>query len=350
MNRDRDEVTERRADGSPDGSRRTLGRVHEWVFLTGNRWVLAGGLLVGFLVVLGAIELRMGLATQQLVPLFYATSAVIGGNFTLLTIVISISQLVISQQLSAPGELRAQIEDTTAYRETSTESVGREVAPATPAAFLEVLLEGVLDAVRSLESHRDELTQNGAADAVDEVLDPLEAQLERSVRELRRGGTTIFEALVVTLDTNYSREIYQIWRLQTVYEEDISPDAKECLGDVVERLKQIDVARQYIKTVYIQEELARLSRDLLYVGVPIIFAGLALMVTFVSTDRPMLSPRQLSIITPVFAAVGAAPLALLFAYVLRLSVVSERTVAITPFTTPTQESTPLETVADDADD
>ncbi|WP_435177503.1 hypothetical protein [Halorussus sp. AFM4] len=344
------EPEELEADDSTTGAGRTLAGLHEWVFLTGNRWVIAGGLLVGLLAVLAAIEYRVGSSTQQLVPLFYMSSAIIGGNFTLITIVISISQLVISRQLSAPGELRAQIENTTSYREASLELVERDVPPATPAAFLEVLLRGVEDAVEALNGHTSEIASDDAVDAIDDVLSPLEDQIERSIRQIERQDTSILEALVVTLNTNYSEDIHQIWRLETTYHDHITPDAKDSLETLVTRLKQIDVARQYLKTVYIQEELSRLSRDLLYVGVPVIFAGLALMVTFVSTSAPALTSRQLSVITPVFAAVGAAPLALLFAYVLRLSVVSERTAAITPFTTPTQESTPLAAVTDDADD
>ena len=350
MGHGRDEVSGPEAPGRRADSGKTVAWLHEWVFLTANRGVLAGGILVAFFAVLGSIEFRLGATTQQLVPLFYMSSAVIGGNFTLLTIVISISQLVISRQLSAPGELRTQIANTTSYREESLELVQKDVPPATPAAFLEVLLRGVQDAVEQLNAHKTEIASDDAVDAIDEVLTPLEDQIERSIRKLERDDTSILEALVVTLNTNYSEDIHHIWRLETEYHEHITPDAKDSLETVVTRLKQIDVARQYLKTVYIQEELSRLSRDLMYVGVPVIFAGLALMVTFVSTARPALTPRQLSVVTPLFTTVGAAPLALLFTYVLRLSVVSERTAAITPFTTPTQESTPLTAVTDDADD
>jgi len=337
-------------DGTPTRSRETVARLHEWVFLTGSRPLLAGGLLALFFLVLAAIEYQFGGRVQQLVPLFYMSSAVIGGNFTLITIVISINQLVISRQLSAPGELQEQIEETTAYRDASTELVEVEVPPPTPGSFLEVLLEGVRDAIRDAEEHRSELASDDALEAIGEVLGPLEEQVERAIRQLESEDVTTFEALVVTLNTNYSDDIYEIWRLQTTFREHLTPDAKDCLDRLDTRLKQIDVARQYLKTVYIQEELARLSRNLMYVGVPVILAGLVLMEVFVSTRQPVLSARQLSLITPAFATAAAAPLALLFGYVLRLSVVSQRTAAITPFTTPTQEATPVEAITEDAED
>jgi hypothetical protein len=88
----------------------------------------------------------------------------------------------------------------------------------------------------------------------------------------------------------------------------------------------------------------------MYVGVPVIFVALGLMEVFISTRQPVFTPKQLSVVTPVFATAGAAPLIVLFAYVLRLSVISERTAAITPFTTPTQEKTPVEAITEDADE
>lgn len=351
MGRGREEVTGSDAGHDRSESQEKLARIHEWIFLTGNRSVLAGGLLVLFFVVLAAIELRIGRGSQQIVPLFYMSSAIIGGNFTLLTIVISISQFVIARQLSAPGELREQIEDTADYREASAELVEEEdVPPPTPGAFLEALLVGVRNTVRELDAHRSEIASDDAVEAIGEALSPLEEQVDRSIRQLEKEDATIFKALVVTLNTNYSDEIHQLSRLQTVCQEELTPDAKDSLGTLVTRLKQIDVARQYLKTVYIQDELSRLSRNLMYVGVPVIFVGLSLMEVFVSTRQPVLSPNQLSILTPSFATVGGAPLALLFAYVLRLTVVSERTAAITPFTTPTQEETPVEAITEDADD
>ncbi|MFC4552143.1 MULTISPECIES: hypothetical protein [Halorussus] len=252
--------------------------------------------------------------------------------------------------MSAPGELEDQIKDTTTYREDATELVERDVAPATPAAFLEVLLRGVRDTLQELESDADEIATDDAVESFEGVLGPLEEQVDYSIQELGEKGTTIFEALVITLDTNYSEDIHQIWRLETVYSEDLTPDAKRELETLVTRLKDIDVARQYLKTVYIQEELSRLSRELLYVGIPVVFSGLLVMEVFISTRRPFLSPRQLSLITPVYTTVASAPLALLFSYVLRISVVAERTAAITPFTTPTQESTSMEAVGESADD
>lgn len=346
---DEEEITGPEMSSDRPRSRKRLARIHEWVFLTGSRVLIASILLVLFFVVVTAIELRISTTSQQLVPLFYLSSAIIGGNFTLLTIVISINQLVISRQLSSPGELRKQIENTTDYRAAVTEIAEEEIPPPTPAAFLDVLLGGTADSARETEEYRADVSDD-IVDAIDEVLEPLQEQIRRSRLKLEEEDTTTFEALVVSLNTNYSDEIYQISRLQTVYQDGLTSDLDDCLDKLIISLKQIDVARQYLKTVYIQAELARLSRRLMYIGVPVVLVAFGLLEVFISTQQPVLSPIQLSILTPAFATIGAAPLIVLFTYVLRLAVISERTAAITPFTTPTQEETPVEAITEDADE
>jgi hypothetical protein len=165
--------------------RRKLAQVHERIFLTESRTLIASVLLVTFLVGVVVIELRIGPTSQQLIPLFYMSSAIIGGNFTLLTIVISINQLVISQQLSAPGELREQIENATDYRDAAAETVREDVPPPTPAAFLDVLLDGVAASARETEAHYSDVASDDIVDDIDEVLVPLQDQIRWSCPPLR---------------------------------------------------------------------------------------------------------------------------------------------------------------------
>lgn len=78
-----------------------------------------------------------GLRSEQMQPLFYLYSALTGGSFTLITIVLSINQLAIPQQLDEPGGLREEIQDANAYRESALETLDQEM---TPNEFLEILL------------------------------------------------------------------------------------------------------------------------------------------------------------------------------------------------------------------
>ncbi|UPW01900.1 hypothetical protein M0R88_07335 [Halorussus gelatinilyticus] len=309
----------------------------EWFFLLENRVVIAGMILVAFLMFFLAIELLIGMAHEQMVPLFYIFSSLIGGNLTLITIVLSINQLVISQHLNSPGGLREEIQGVNEYRNSVEETLTREVAPVTPSDFLEMLLESTQQCVESADEQTDEITDPDAAEALSDLLDDTIRTIEHSRRVLERSDVGLFNALSVTLKTNYSQEIYRVRDLQTTHEELLTEDIDDHLDELVVRIQQMDVARQYFKTLYLQDELAYLSRVLLYVGVPAELTALTMLLVFAASTQPILAPSTLAVVVPVAICITAAPLAILFAFVIRVSVVAQRTAAITPFTTSSQE-------------
>lgn len=314
-------------------------RVHEWVFLTGNRLRLAGVLLFVVLILFAGLELLVTLDGYDVTAFLYLGAAVIGGNFTLITIILSVNQLVISQQLSAPGELEAEIKASTEYRETVTDILDRETTPATPAAFLEVLFNGVGHSLDTLADYDIESADADVRNEIDELVTSLGSHVDTTTTKLRQSNQTVFSGLVLTLNTNYSEEISEITQLRVDVEDadGVPPAVEDTMDTLVRRLKQIDVARQYMKTLYMQQELARLSRRLLYVGGPTIFAVVAALGLVTVGDTRVLATPQLAWLFPFFVALSVAPLAVLVSFVLRLSVVAERTVAVTPFTTATQE-------------
>jgi uncharacterized membrane protein YqjE len=278
----------------------------------------------------------------------YLAAAATGGNFTLITIILSINQLVISRQLSAPGELESEIQATTDFRDTVIGSLDQQTAPASPTAFLEVSFNGVKQSLNVVADYSDSRIDDEAASEIDTIVESLRTHLETTIQKLEESNQTVFSALVLTLNTNYSEEISEIARLQSDLQATDSepPELHDQLETLVTRLKQIDVARQYLKTLYMQEELARLSRRLLYVGGPTIFTTVALLALVTVGGSGVLQTARLTWTLPVLVALSIAPLAVLMSFVLRLSIVAERTVAVTPFTTATQEDTSTEITRD----
>ncbi len=264
--------------------------------------------------------------------------AIIGGNFTLITIVISISQLVISRQLGSPGDLRDRIEETNEYREAVEEVLDREVAPVTPTDFLQMLLEHTQTQLDRVNDQVEEVDAP-ASEELRELTERLRTHIEHVTVLLGKTDVDLFDALSVTLQTNYSNEIYEIRNLANEYGDQYPDDVADALDELVVRLEQIDVARQYLKTLYMQDELAKMSRLLLYTGMPAVLSAIIMMHQFAAATRAILAPQTLSTLVPLALTVGVLPLTVLFAFVLRISVVSQRTVAITPFTTPAQEGT-----------
>ena len=316
-----------------NGVGQVLRRPREWFFLVENRLVIAGGLLVAAFCFFLAVESVTGIGREELGPLFYLYSALIGGNLTLITVVLAINQLVISQQLEAPGGLRNQIEGVNEYREAVEETIGSDVAPVTPADFLQLLLESVRHEMESFEDQIEDIDSEEAREEMEELVSKLVTHVTHVNHLLQQSDIGIFNALSVTLQTNYAHQIYEIREIQAEHGEHISEHIQSALEDLVVRIQQVDVARQYFKNLYLQDELPHLSRLLLYVGVPAELTAMTMLVFFAGTTEAVLEPTQLSVLVPVTLTIALAPLAVLFSFVVRVSVVAQHTAAITPFTT-----------------
>lgn len=326
------------APGEPDGADPRPGRFPRasWLFVDGNRLVVTGlFVLVTYLVLVGVSTVIGPLRREETSPMFYLFSALAGGNFTLVTIVISVSQLVVSRQLGTPGEIRERIDVSNDFREDVARTSDVDVAPVTPTGFLHHLLESAGSVVGSVR--RDARGREGEGwEELREATDRLSAHLDRVSSNLARGDVSLASALAVTLETNYSADIYRLEAVRTTYGERYPAPLRDSLDMLAVRLRQIDVGRQYLKNLYVQDELSKLSLNLLYVGVPAVLSSVVMLRGF-AVGFETISPDVLFAFVPVGITVALAPLVMLFAYVLRIATVTRHTMAITPFTMDVRE-------------
>ncbi|WP_249038868.1 hypothetical protein [Haloterrigena salifodinae] len=103
----------------------------QWILLDGNRFLLAAVLAAAFALALLSLTISNLAPLADPQSLFDAFSGLISGNFTLITVVVSINQLLLSRELKSPGELESEIEETADYREV-VESVTNRPVPAEP--------------------------------------------------------------------------------------------------------------------------------------------------------------------------------------------------------------------------
>ncbi|WP_233738005.1 hypothetical protein [Halocatena pleomorpha] len=141
-----------------------------------------------------------------------------------------------------------------------------------------------------------------------------------------------FNVLSTTLTTNYARQINHTRRIRSQYEDHLSETTIDALDRLIDRLQEIDIARQYFKTIYLQEELSSVSRLLLYAGLPAETVAIAFLIVLTST--PAVTDSVLYFLAfPLAVTIGLLPLALLFSYIIRIATVTQRTAATIPFTT-----------------
>ena len=312
-------------------------RAAKWFLLTGDRIRIALGIVVLFGVTFGAaIASGIGpLSSTQ--ALLYAYGGLISGNLTLITVVVSINQLLLSRELNTPGELNTQIEHVIEYR-TAIEEATDRIAPVTPLEFLQLLVGATREEAQRLDGFGRDGAVGSGGDDVREVAARLTDQMDQVDGLLGQSDSGTFSVLSVMFETNYAQQINRLRRLRARHDTDFPAVVDETIETLIDRLQEIDIARQYFKTIYFQQELSTLTRWLLYTGLPAEAVLIAtLFVLTVPTGQPAAVSVPLDVLVPVTITVGLVPLAVLGSFFWRTATVTNLTAATLPFTTPEQE-------------
>ena len=324
--------------GNDDGgaARTTIQRVKMWLLLDGPRMAVAGVAAVAIFVFVLAVSVSRfsPLGSQQ--PLYYAFSGLVSGNLTVITVVVAINQLVLSREMWTPKKLQSEVDGMVDYRQR-IEDVADQVAPVEPLGFLRLVFETTRQQAQQLGGLSVAEADDEIADEVDEVVTTITREADEVDSLLQEGNVGTFRVLSTTLSTNFAREINQLRRIKFDHSDELPADTTEFIDELVQRLQDIDVARQYFKTVYLQQELASLSRLLFYTGLPSVTIVAASLLIFTDPGGTSVTETTLTVVIPLVVTIGLFPLTVLFAYILRTATVARRTAAIIPFTAPSQE-------------
>jgi len=313
-------------------SRRGAAGVREWLLLGGNRLHVSAVLLV---VVAGAIVALVASGVAPLLrstPIEFLVFALISGNFVLISIVVSLNQFVLSRHLESPDEIRSRMDEMLGYRKEVSVTARRDVLPITQSGFLVVLFHTLGRQIRDLEREIPETTDEAAQEELWILTGELEGHCAAVLDRLERTGHGVQGALFEMLNESYASFIYLTYHIESEHAAGLSAGAAELLGEVNQSLEQLDVARRFFKTVFIQSQLASLSRRLLYIGIPVQLLSVLLMLAFTAPTGSLPSTGVLQVVVSAIVVLGFAPIVILTAYIIRLSTVAERTAAMYPFT------------------
>lgn len=308
-----------------------LERGRSWLVVRGSRLTIAGLTLGVVLLVMGTLTVGGILPGSPDDPLYFLFSALLGGNLTLITVVISINQLVLSRELGSPGELRRRMEAAMEFRDEAGTAADRPVGPVRPDELLFELHESLGERAATLE---ETIADHGDQQLASE-LEPLFESVRGDVRDVnaRLDATDAgpFAAIAATLGTTHADQLEELDRVRAEPGTELPDEARSVVASIRDHLLHIDVARNYLRTIYVEQELALLSRVILYVGAPVQIAVAATLALYAGPD--VVPAAVYALVVPIAVTAGFAPLAVLFSYVLRLSWIAERNVAIVPFTT-----------------
>lgn len=302
------------------------GRLSRWLLLEGDRNAVAlvvVAFLFGTLLALHAVGV-VALADPDSVG--SVAGSLIPGLFTFISIVLAINQLVLSQEFGSADEIRERLAEVQKFRREVETAADSEPSPVVPTAFLRML-------VGTLDAHGRDLADAAAVVEDSDRRTAVEAFARDIVDATAVANDTLasenagrFNAVLSVLTYPDAEQIRRVREFRTG--PDLPGEVAATLDRILETLELFHVARTHFRTTYTQRVLARLSRHLLYVGVPGILAAMVLVLAGAIGDDG-LGRHPVAVAT--LLSIALSPLAVLFAYVLRIATVSERTVAVGPF-------------------
>ncbi|AGB39630.1 hypothetical protein [Natronococcus occultus] len=320
-----DDAPQSQPDPLVGSGSRTDAALH-WCYLHGDRRIVSGLLLVATFVA-ALLLIRSSLITPtEADDVVAISSTLIGGMLPFITVVLAINQLILSEEFGTTGAFFERIEETADFRAAIEDHTGIRPSPAEPSALLRTLIEAKRRTALGL--------QNVCLDADPELREDVEAFVSTTVP---RDDDTIdalegvtfgtFELIAVILHYNDPWQLQEVRKIHESHRYQLSEAADNQLERLEDLLSDIHVARQYFKTVYMQQELADLSKILLYVGFPTLLAGAFVVLSYGNLLALELHPYVYVLVVAATITALFSPFAVLLAYVLRIATIARRTAA-----------------------
>jgi len=309
------------------------GRVAHWLLLGGNRMVVAL-VLVAAIVVLLYAGTRVGLLTvgpSSIAATAFA-SGFISATVTLVTIALSINQLILSRVFGSPGGLAQKLQGTRELRERVRDHAGEPAVPNDPAAFLDRLATTLTARANSL---REAVAADDGPAALVDYADGIAAYGESIAADVE-DGTPIVDVLDVILGTEYATNLTATAHVRNGYGGALSEAAADELDAIEELLESVAVTRQFFKTLSLQQDFARLSRVVAYTGLVALVTSVTLAFLY-RTNSATIPVASLPAVVSVGVGAVVTPLCIFIAYVFRAATIAHHTVSVGPFVPPESE-------------
>lgn len=309
-------------------------RLSWWLLLEGDRIVITGGAVVAvFLLTMVLVRLN-AIAVGPNSSMGTVFSSVIAGLLTLITVTLTINQLILSRVFGSPQELSDQLEGNRQFRRSVEDLTGRRSTPNEPADFVSLIGETLYERT----THLQDVVDDSGGEVPDRFgqLSDIVAQAD-NLRELDAEEMQSGEVLQTLLGPRYARSLTTVDYLRDTYADRLPEEAQNDLDAVSSLLEAVAVARQYYKTLALQQALAQLSRYIAYVGSISLLVAFYVALTYRSGGSTAVDPQYLPWIASAGVAIGISPLAVLLTHVLRIATISRYTLSVGPFVPPKEQ-------------
>lgn len=316
--------------------RADAGRFRMWFLLTGNRLVVATlflvvgwAILVG-LAIVGPSSMRKLVTTELAGGLF---GSVLIAIVTTVTLVLTVSQLILSEEIRPLGEERSEMDAELSFKENVEDLIDAPVSPPGPASFMRQLIEAVQTNAQRLQTAVEESPSDEGSDQIRAYTERITQHcdaVEGRLQDREFGGFNVLEPI---LDFNYAWKLFAARDLQNTYAEAHGDAVDDAFTDLVDALRLFGPAREFFKSLYFQWEIIDVSRTVLYSSIPPLAIVSYMNLAFDPSAVPgqWLGLSGAFIFTSLAFGVALSPFAVLLAYLLRVLTVVRRTLAVGPF-------------------
>lgn len=207
------------------------------VVFGGSRPAVAGVLLLGVFLVYFSLGYFGFFVLTQGSRLLWLFNGLVNGLLPLVTVVLAIEQLVLSEEFSSIDDLSAQLERMSEFRSRVSDLTGDSVSPIEPAAFLTALLRTLQDRAHTLRAGLPE--DHDRDGEVDDLTAELIEQTDAVSQQLEQLSMTD-DLLLIMLSYNDSRLFHSTQKIRTEHTSSLPSSTVSTLDESQELLKRID--------------------------------------------------------------------------------------------------------------
>lgn len=321
---------------SESAVRRSTSELTRWFLLTGNRLLVSLVLLLGIGVAFVVVGL-LGIATVTSASrVMWYLNGTVNGLLTLIPIAVGVNQIVLAHEFGSIQNLYERRTDITRFRERVEEQTGITVSSPHAAPFFGTLLSSISEAADGLRGDSGRSPNDQPVDELEAVATSIVDEADRVSDELSANATSMLRTFTTVLEYNNTRQFYALRRLRKEVADDEEAMQEE-LQRITDLFVEFDAARQFLKTVVVERQLARLSRLLVYTGIPAVTVAALGIFVYRDIAGVTVPHTLLVVIAGLIIVLPLVPLAILCAYILRVATIARQTAAYGPFIPETDE-------------
>ena len=306
-----------------------------WLLLGADRRLVALGIVATLFLGIVVAGVAHPTPAHQLVTASDSVDtlaqALVGSTVTGVTLVLTLSQLVLSQEQGAVGDQRGRMEEATTFRSDVADLLEDPVSPTEPSAFLRALVGATEQRAEAVASAVEDVDDADLRERVTEFVDAIRENSEGVRSDLEGARFGEFEVISAALNFNYSWKLYTARRLQAAHADSLSDEASDRLAALASVLELFGPAREHFKTLYFQWELIDLSRTILWTSLPSLLVSTWALLFFEPASGGVAGVPFALLQVAGVVAVALLPFAVLLSYILRIVTVTKRTLSIGPF-------------------